>query len=217
MRVVPPAEKGTNEEEWKRAGCGACDERQREIERLECRVRALTAQLEQAQQAGKRQAAPFSKGEPGGGGKRSGRHAGNGYGPKACRAVPAQVDREIDVPLPVVCPHCGGSVEEERVADQFQEELPEVRPEVTRFQVHVGHCQRCGRRVQARHPEQTSDALGAAKAQLGPRAVALAAQLNKVVGASLGKTATILHQLGGLAVTPGGLSQALARAGRVAS
>src|SRR5581483_720611 len=147
---------------------------------------------------------------------RPGRQAGSAYGRKACRAIPAQVDRTIDVPLPPCCPHCGGPLEEQQVAEQYQEELPEVRPEVTRFQMHVGRCQRCGRRVQGRHPEQTSDALGAAKAQLGPRAVALAAQLNKAVGASLGKTATILQQLGGLEVTRGGLSQALARAGRMA-
>ncbi len=212
-----------HDEEWERAGCEACEERQRELERLEQenerlkrRPRDLTAQLEQAQQAGKRQAAPFSKGAPRADGKRPGRHAGSGYGPKAWRAIPAQVDRTIEVPLPPCCPQCGGPLEEQRLAEQYQEELPEVRPQVARFQVQVGRCQQCGRRVQGRHPEQTSDALGAAQAQLGPRAVALAAQLNNVVGASLGKTAMILEQLGGLHVTRGGVSQALARAGRLA-
>lgn len=33
---------------------------------------------------------------------------------------------------------------------------------VTRFNVAVGHCTDSGRRVQGAHPEQISDALGAA-------------------------------------------------------
>jgi hypothetical protein len=53
---------------------------------------------------------------------------------------------------------------------------------VTCYQLHVGRCQSCGRRVQPRHPGQTSDALGAASTQLGPRAVALASWLSKALG-----------------------------------
>jgi len=48
---------------------------------------------------------------------------------------------------------------------------------VTRFRIHVGHCQACGQRLQGRHPEQTSDALGAAAVQIGPNALGLAAEL----------------------------------------
>jgi transposase len=78
-----------------------------------------------------------------------------------------------------------------------------------RFQVHIGRCRRCGRRVQARHPGQTSEALGAAAAQVGPRA--LAVHLNKTVGASMGKTAAMLRQVSASKVTTGGLRQMLAR------
>ncbi|MBI4587436.1 MAG: hypothetical protein HY725_01240, partial [Candidatus Rokubacteria bacterium] len=53
-----------------------------------------------------------------------------------------------------------------------------MRPHVTRFDVALGRCRHCRRRVQGRHPRQTSDALGAAASQLGPRALALAADLN---------------------------------------
>jgi transposase len=60
----------------------------------------------------------------------------------------------------------------------------------------VGRCRSCGRRVQPRHPEQTSDALGAAGAQLGPRAVALAAWLSKGLGVPAVKIARLLGQLG---------------------
>ena len=65
------------------------------------------------------------------------------------------------------------------VASQYQEEIPEVRPVVRRFDIEVGHCSRCQRRVQGRHALQTSDALGAAGAQLGPGVVALVVELQR--------------------------------------
>ena len=76
---------------------------------------------------------------------------------------------------------------------------------VTRFRVGVGHCAGCRRRVQGRHPEQTSDALGAAAAQLDPHARALGHWLHYVLGLSFGKTSTLLGRLG-VPVTAGALS-----------
>jgi hypothetical protein len=40
-----------------------------------------------------------------------------------------------------------------------------VQPVVTQFNIEVARCAECGQRAQARHPEQTSDALGAAAVQ----------------------------------------------------
>lgn len=85
---------------------------------------------------------------------------------------------------------------------------------VTRFVIAVGRCQGCGARLQGRHPEQTSDAVGAAGVQLGPRAVALATTLQKECGLSVGKTAAALREVAGLSVTPGGVVRAIARVGR---
>jgi hypothetical protein len=52
--------------------------------------------------------------------------------------------------------------------------------------------------------------------QLGPRALALAATLNKKLGLTMRKTCSVLKQLCGLSITPGGLSQSLTRvAGKV--
>jgi len=48
--------------------------------------------------------------------------------------------------------------------------------------------------VQGRHAQQTSDALGAAAAQVGPQATALAAVLNTQLGLSFGKVATLRQQ-----------------------
>ncbi len=185
-----------------------------ENERLETRVRTLTAEVEELRRAAKRQAAPFSKGKPKASPRRPGRRPGAAYGRKARRAIPERVDEVVAAPLPAACPDCGGELVLERVALQYQEELPPVRPSVRCYRVAVGRCRDCRRRVQGRHPEQTSDALGAAAAQIGPRALALAVCLNKELGLPVGKVAKVLRELGGLMVTPGGLQQALARAGR---
>jgi transposase len=123
------------------------------------------------------------------------------------------VDETIIVPLPKSCPDCGGGCSHQEWADQYQTEI--VRPtRVTCFRVEVGRCQDCGSRVQGRHANQTPDALGAAASQLGPEAVSLATALNKQLGLALGKTAAVLQQGLGLEVTPGALSQAIARVGR---
>ena len=63
--------------------------------------------------------------------------------------------------------NCGGAVAPDRVAEQYQEDVPDVRPLVRRFDVEAGHCAQCRRRVQGRHPLQTSDALGAAGGAAG--------------------------------------------------
>jgi len=191
------------------SGCG-------ENERLRRRLTHVEADLEQAQRADKRQAAPFSKGNALSITRRPGRRAGENYGQRAHRAIPERVDREVEVGLPDSCPHCGGAVEHERTAAQYQEDLPDVRPMVARFRVHIGHCQRCGRRVQARHPEQTSDALGAAATQVGHEPWLWPCNSTRPSAPRWAKTAAIVRQVSGIALTPGGLSQALARAAQQA-
>jgi transposase len=122
------------------------------------------------------------------------------------------IDEPYDVPVPRTCPDCGGAVEDTHVTAQYQEDLPPVRPLVRRFDVHVGRCRGCGRRVQGRHPLQTSDALGAAGVQIGPAAVATAAVLNKQLGLSFGKIATFFTERWGLPIAPSAIVRALHRA-----
>lgn len=190
---------------------------ERKRDRLERAIKRLTAALDAARRAGKRQAAPFSKGAPTRQPKRPGRRSGGRYGRHGHRHRPRHIDETIDVPLPPRCLDCGGTLAETRVADQFQEDLPVVRPQVRRFRVHVGHCRDCGRRVQGRHPLQTSDALGAASAHLGPQAVALIVLLNKALGLSHGKIARLLCDWFGLTVRPSAVTHALHRAARQAA
>ena len=163
--------------------------------------------MENSRRSGKRQAAPFSKGEPAEEPKRPGRRSGGDHGRHGHRATPVgPVDRELAAPLPSCCPDCGGALVHERDAEQFQCELPDARPVVTRFTIGVGRCARCQKRVQGRHPEQTSDALGAAASQIGPHAKGLATWLHYVLGLSFQKTSQVLSHLG-MPVTAGALSQ----------
>lgn len=184
-----------------------------QIERLtealsarDARVAELEKLLEDSRRSGKRQAAPFSKGGPAEEPKRPGRRSGKDHGRHGHRAAPVgPVDRELSAPLPSCCPDCGGELVHERDAEQFHCELPDSRLVVTRFTVGVGRCQRCKKRVQGRHPEQTSDALGAAASQIGPHARSLATWLHYALGLSFQKTSQVLSHLG-VPVTAGALS-----------
>ena len=64
---------------------------------------------------------------------------------------------------------------------------------------------------------QTSDALGAAGAQLGPGVVALVVELHTEMGVPLAKVAHVLRTTFGLQVTPGGLAHLLHRTARDAA
>ena len=190
---------------------------ERERDRLRRENERLKDDLEAARRAGARQAAPFSTGAPMPHPKRPGRKSGTAHGRHGQRPVPPHVDETHDAPLPRGCPHCGGVVHETRVADQYQEDLPPVRPVVRRFRIHIGRCTQCRRRVQGRHPWQTSDALGAAAVQLGPHAIAFAVTLNKQFGVSFGKIATLFHQRLRLTLTRGAIVRALHRTARQAA
>ncbi len=178
------------------------------LSQRDARIAELERLLQDSRRSGKRQAAPFSKGDPKEEPARPGRRSGDAHGRHGHRMAPVgPPDRTIDVPLPACCPDCGGEVEHERTAEQFQVELPEMRPVTTKFAVGVGRCRNCGRRVQGRHGEQTSDALGAACSQVGPTAKAWAAWLHYGLGLSFVKSTSLLARLG-VKVSAGALCQA---------
>ena len=104
-----------------------------------------------------------------------------------------------------------------RVASQYQEDLPPIEPVVRHFEIEVGRCSQCRRRVQGRHPLQTSDALGAAGAQLGPNVATLVVELHTELGMPLEKVARVLGTQFGLSVTAGGLVHLLHRTAAAAA
>lgn len=184
----------------------------RRVGELEQLVTDLQKKLEEAVRASKRQAAPFSKGLPKADPKTPGRKPGDAYGLKAHREPPSKIDEVLSVDLPKTCP-CGGCLEHIETVQQFQTEIP-CRPIHRRFDIAVGRCRRCGRRVQGRHPLQTSDAVGAAAAQLGPDAQAMVALMKNKLGASYGDIQAGLEDFYGIPLTRGGAAQAVLRVGR---
>ena len=187
-----------------------------ERQRLRRENEKLKDELETARRAVYRQAAPFSRGTRVAHPRRPGRKAGPAYGPRGHRRAPTHVDETYTAALPGACPHCDGAVRRVRVAPQYQEELPVQRPLVRRFDVEIGQCAQCRRRLQGRHPLQTSNALGAASVQLGPQAVAFAVLLNKRYGLAYGKITALLRDRFGLTITRGGVVHAIHRAARQA-
>ncbi len=195
------------------SSCPNCDRLARELAELRTQVERLTRLLDEQRRAGKRQAAPFAKGPPKARPKKPGRKPGDDYGTKAHRSPPERIDEVHEAPLPAACPDCGGTINETRVEQQYQVEIPR-QPTRRQFNVRIGCCRQCGRRVQGRHPLQTSDALGAAASQLGPDAQAAVVELNKQAGLSHGKVQRVFDSLFGISLTRGGSAHVILRAAR---
>ncbi len=193
--------------------CANCQFLQRRVHDLQAENERLRRQLDAALRAGKRQAGPFAKGQLKANPRKPGRRPGKDYGTKAHRQPPApeQIDEIHEALLPEVCPECGSPLDETHVAQQFQVEIPR-KPIHRRFNIHIGQCRQCHRRVQGRHPLQTSDALGAAAAQLGPDTQAAVVELNKQGGLSHGKVTRCLESLFGIPLSRGGSVHTVLRA-----
>ena len=195
--------------------CPGCLALRRRIDQLEAEKQQLQQLLEAERRAGKRQAAPFSKGLPKKKPQKPGRKPGADYGAKGHRPPPPpeKIDEIHEAALPDVCPDCGGPLQETDVQQQYQVEIPR-QPIHRQFNVHLGWCNGCRQRVQGRHPLQTSDALGAAASQLGPDAQAAVVELNKNAGLSHGKVTAVFGNLFGIKLTRGGSAHVVLRAGR---
>ena len=140
--------------------------------------------------------------------KRPGRKKGH---PGSFRPKPERVDEEITVEL-CTCPCCGGTqFSDQSEIEQVIEEIPPIVPKITRLRTYAATCMECGEEVRSNHPLQMSLAVGAAGVQLGPHALAIAADLNKAKGLSMRKTCAVLADCFGLHLSAGGLSHALTR------
>jgi transposase len=185
----------------------------RRVAQLEGENKQLREALEEVKRAGKRQAAPFSKGAPKADKKKPGREPGH---VAAHRPVPEKVDRVIQVLLPKRCERGGCIVQTDEQA-QYQSDIQLPIPvTVTRFDVAIGQCASCAKRHQGRHIEQTSDALGAAGVQIGPNILALATKLKHDHGMAYGAVAGFVKQLThkGLKITRSAFARADQRIAR---
>lgn len=177
------------------------------IEALQEQFRQLQAEVEKLKRAGKRQATPFSRQKKAKKPKPPGRKAGEGEFNHREKPKPEEVDETKEAPLPC-CPECGGGLTDMKENEHFEVDIPPVKPVITRFVTHSGHCGTCSKRVRSRHPDQISTATGAAGVSVGPRAKALGADLKHRLGVSYAKAGDLLWTAFGLSVTRSGLCQA---------
>ena len=191
-----------------RGDCPNCKRLRELLDAALKRLSEVEKRLEEIERQAHRQAAPFrrpeekrkaDKGKPG-------RKQGH---PPAFRKPPPVVDECVQAPL-ACCPHCQGPVHDVRAVEQIIQDIPKVCVRHLRLTTYRGRCPQCGP-VQSTHPEQVSGAVGAAGTHLGRNALALAADLSKHFGLPMRKVCGILRDHFGLQLTPGGLSQALAR------
>ena len=195
--------------------CQAAERLRKENQRLEGELKRLRKDLEAAQRAAKRQAAPFSRGQPQSDPQPPGRNSGAAYSRHHQRPIPDRVDEEIHVAAPEHYPACGGPLRLERVEAQYQEEIVR-RTWVRRFPIPIRRCERCDQRVQGRHPLKISDALGAAAVQVGTEAVTLGVLMNKGLGLPHADAAAVLKSGFGLTMSRGGICRAIQRLARKA-
>lgn len=191
------------------------EQRDRRIEELEKQIDQLRKIIEELQRSRKRQAAPFSRGEPKPNPRQRGRKRGARYGTRGFRAAPKSPDRIVEVPAPLYCPACERPTKLDHVEQQWQTDIPPIEPTTTEFRIHVARCTRCGLSVRDRHPEQISDATGAAAVQFGPRLIALVTTLNKECGVSYERSARLLEMMFGIQAERSSLNRAVLRMARV--
>lgn len=182
----------------------------RRVAELTGRVAELEAQLLDARRKAHRSAAPHAREKGKERRKKPGRKAGHAG---AYRAKPDHVDRTENVPLPA-CPDCHGKLRKRKTHENFAIEVPPIRPVVIKYVTESGYCPHCRKRSRSHHPDQPSEAGGAAAVALGPNALALAATLKVRHGVAMRRVAEIFQVAFGLCFTAGGLAQALQRLGR---
>jgi len=185
------------------------------IEKLQKQVEQLQAEVGELKRAGKRQATPFARRHWVEHPKRPGRKAGKG---KFARRELPQVHKlkETKVAKLQGCPECGSRLREIKKHEQYVTDIPVIEVETTCFVTYSGYCGRCHKRVRSQHPEQTSQATGAAGVMVGPRAKALAADLKHRLGVSYGKVSEVLNDTFSLQVCRSGWCQADQKLARTA-
>jgi transposase len=207
--------------------CRGCARRDRDFRRLQQRLaelekevarlnrrcarlkkdnQRLRKELDEERRNGHRQAGPFRRRKLKKRKKKPGRPKGH---PPELRPTPTpeQIDRIIHVPCRL-CPDCHVELFDPGVVVQYQTDLPPIVPVVTQFNIETGWCPCCQRRHQGRHPQQTSDATGAAGNTLGPVVLTMAAELKHRLGVPYRKITDFLETYCDFKVSPAALVRA---------
>lgn len=186
---------------------GRIAELERQLAEAQAVICELKERIEALQRAGKRQAVPFARRERVAEPKKPGRKKGKGTfrrrGKPAIEEVNVTKAAELSG-----CPSCGCELVDLKEHEQFEIDIPEVKPVITRYVMRSGRCPQCGQRHWMYHPDQISRATGAAGVVIGPRAKGLAANLKHRFGASYGKVGEALNDAFNLNATRSAWCQA---------
>jgi transposase len=177
------------------------------IEKLQKQNELLRVENEDLKRLGKRQATPFARRKWVTDPKKPGRKAGQGRFARREKPLAQQVN-ETKVARLDGCPECGHTLKAIRKHEQYVADIPIMVPVITRYVSYSGYCAECKKRVRSQHPEQISQAAGAAGVLVGPRAKALAADLKHRLGGSYGKVSETLNDAFGLQVSRSAWCQA---------
>src|SRR3972149_1541011 len=157
-------------------------------------IRKLSEQIEELQCAGKRQAVPFARRDaqrvkkP----RKRGRKPGKGQFKNREKPKAEEIGETKRAELSG-CPDCQCELEDVKEQEQYEIDIPEIKPVITRYVMLSGKCPQCGKRHKLCHPDQISQAVGASGVVIGPRAKALASDLKHRFGASYGKVSEVLN------------------------
>jgi transposase len=170
--------------------CAGCRQRDGRIAELEAEIGRLRRQADEREREGKRQAHPFAREKTNAQPKRPGRRQGHQADLRPV-PTPEQIDRVVEVPLDK-CPLCDVYLYDQGQVVQYQSDLPPIVPILTQFNIATGTCPCCRQRWQGRHPDQTSDAVGATGNTLGPVVLTMAAEMKHRLGVSYRKICDFL-------------------------
>jgi len=175
---------------------------------MNVRLQALEAEVREL----KRAKAPFSKGTRQSAPKKPGRRAGQGLFKTRPAPEIKPTDRVIEVTAPLAaddrrCPQC--DVPLVTTAEVVTSEDMPTQPvrEITRIQVEVGVCPRCGLRRRGQHAKLGAHQCGANAHQVGPRVLAHALALHYDSGLPLRRVPQVMAQTTGITLTQSALSQ----------
>lgn len=188
-------------------------QRDRDCQRLQARVTQLEDEnlrlrqkIEQLQREAYRQTSRFRRRQRKQRQQKPGRR--NGHPPANRPTPPPQhIDRVITVPCRD-CPDCKVALVDPHMVVQYQTDLPPIVPMVTQFNIETGYCPCCRQRQRGRHPEQISNALGAAGNTFGPVILTMAAELKHRLGVPYRKICDFFTTYCDLTICPATLVRA---------
>jgi transposase len=176
--------------------------------------RRLRQELDEARRQPHRQAGHFRRNKL----KKDKKNPGRPPGHKAAvrpTPPPDHIHRTVNVACRC-CPECNVPLVDPKTVVQYQTDLPPIVPIVTQFNIETGYCPCCRQRRQGRHPDQTSNAIGAAGNTLGPVVLTMAAELKHRLGVPYRKICDFLKTYCDLKACPAAFVRAEQRLAELA-